>query len=67
MKRTSKKDQYFIEMLNAERKYRTAAGGEDADEPFITPVLFSLLDALTYVGIGLFAVFGSLLTIIIVG
>ena len=64
MKKISKKDKKFAEMLNAERKYRAATSGNDADEPFITPILFSLLDALNFVGYGLFFVLGVLLAFV---
>lgn len=39
MKKMSKEDKYYLKMLDAERKYRAATGGDDADEPFIVPML----------------------------
>lgn len=46
MKKVSKKDRYYLRMLNAEAKYIAKTSGEDSNEPFITPLLFSLLDSL---------------------
>lgn len=64
-KKPLKKEKYFLEMLDAERQYRRQTGGEDCDKPFITPVLFSLLDSLEiYLFVIIFllgAIFGCLL------
>ncbi len=65
MKKLSKKDRYFVEMFSAERKYRAATGGKDADEPFITPILFSLLDSLDLLFRVLCIGLGSILTFFI--
>lgn len=57
----SKKDKYYLKMLNAEAKYISKTGGEDCNEPFITPILFSLLDTLNFIFYLLFALLGALL------
>lgn len=58
MKKRGKKAEYYLKMLDEESKYRAATGGEDSDEPFITPLLFSILDALRALEILLALLFG---------
>ena len=64
MKKLSKRDQYFLEMLETERKYRSKTGGDDCDEPYITPILFSISDTLRFLVSLLGCVFGVLLTLL---
>ena len=44
-KRFDELDEY-IKALNAERKYRASTSGNKADEPFVTPLLYSLTSVL---------------------
>ena len=65
MKKLTKKDEYFIKMLNAERNYRRSNDGEDGNEPFVTPILFSILDVLKIICCGLFFFGGAILAAVI--
>ena len=67
MKKLRKPDRKFVEMLNAERQYRAATGGNNADEPFITPILFSLLDTLNLIFYLLCFLGGAVLTKLFIG
>lgn len=66
VKKLRKKDAYFLEMLNAESKYRATTGGKDCDKPFITPILFSLLDTLNLCLYAICFLGGSIFTLLLV-
>lgn len=56
--------EYFAKMLDEEREYRAATSGDKADEPFVTPLLFSILDSLRAVAVILSFFLGGLLTLL---
>lgn len=61
-KKLSKKDEYFIKVLDYERKHRANNGCNDSDEPLITPLLLEIKDTLNSVFILLFALLGAFIT-----
>ena len=52
-------------MLDEEREYRAATSGDKADKPFVTPLLFSILDSLRAVSVILSFFLGGLLTLLV--
>lgn len=61
MKRRSKEDEYFVKKLEAEIQYLHATSGGKCIEPFVTPLLFRLLDTLRMISFLLSCIFGLLL------
>ena len=64
MKKIRKKDKYFLKMLEAESEHRSQQTGDQDTEPFITPVLFSILDALNRISVLLCIIGSAIFTIL---
>lgn len=65
MKKLSKEDKYYLEMLEYERQYRARTGGEDRDTPFVTPLLFAIRDTLRTLLVLLGLLLGCFLTMLL--
>ena len=65
MKKCSKEDQYFMEVLDEERKYRAHTSGHQAEAPFMTPLLFRILFTLRGIRYTLSLFLGVLLALLI--
>lgn len=66
MKKRRNGEDYFIKVLEEEREYRAATSGDQADQPFITPLLFSLRDSLRAIEIILSLFLGVMVALLFI-